>query len=75
MFREVFVIILILGAIGTLMPLLERACMTLNLWTWQRPSALSPGWFLGVYKFYFLHLIVAVIPGFFVRGWMGKRWT
>ncbi len=49
------------------LPILERTCMSLGLWEWQRPSDFTIFWYVGVYKFYFIHMASAVIPGIWLR--------
>ncbi len=50
------------------LPLLEVGGIELGLWRWLHPCDYSPGWFLGVWKFYFIFVAVpAMVVSFFPR--------
>ena len=65
---SVGVVLLSLCLMCMAMPFLEKFCVFLGLWTWERPDRLTIHWFAGVYKFYLLHLAAATLPGFALRN-------
>jgi len=57
----------ILLLLCTIMPFFEKLCVTLGLWRWQHPDNLTFIWYIGVYKYYLLHLLLAVYPGLVLK--------
>ncbi len=53
-------------------PAIERFSILLGLWEWREPQPLTLGWCVGVYRYYFCYLFLAIIPGIVIREMVAK---
>lgn len=60
----IFVRLFFIILISLMLPIIEVFGLKTGLWYWRRPySILTLGWFLGVWKFYFLFIVTPALVG------------
>lgn len=64
--QRIVMTLLVAVTLSLLTPFIERTCVMARLWQWQRPSAFTVGWFLGVHRYYAIYLLSALIPGWYL---------
>jgi hypothetical protein len=70
----IFVRVFILFVLSVFLPVIEVIGLKTELWYWQRPySIVSLSWFLGVWKFYFIFIVLPAVIGLFLDVFRGDN--